>query len=62
MHVLHSIQRFIQNESYTYSINSKPLSILLSNYAIHGLENQVVAKSERVRLLVGEIGVSALER
>ena len=62
MHVLHSIQRFIQNESYTYPINSKPLSILLSNYAIRGLKNQVAGKAERVRLLVGEIGISALER
>jgi len=26
MHVLHSIQRFIQNESYTYPLNSKPLA------------------------------------
>jgi hypothetical protein len=62
MHALHSIQRFIQNESYTYPINSKPLTILLSNYAIHGLENQVAGKAERVELLVSEIGVSALER
>jgi hypothetical protein len=62
MHVLHSTQRFIQNESYTYPINSKQLSILLSNYAIHGLENQVAGKAERVRLLVCEIRVSALER
>jgi hypothetical protein len=62
MHALHSIQRFIRNESYTYPINSKPLSIPLSNYAIHGLENQVAGKAERVRLLIGEIGVSALER